>query len=155
MSLHGGCMCGTVRYEISAPPLFVHACHCRDCQRFSGSAFVVLMGVPLDTFALTGEVTRVTNPTPSGAGYDAYQCPRCATLIWNKYHFVGAPLLAVRGGTLDDPSQAPPAYHIFTRSKQPWLTLPAEAIRFDGWLDPATAWPPATIERLRALGLGI
>ena len=54
MSLSGGCICGAVRYTINDGPLFVHACHCQDCQRFSGSAFVVLMGVAKAHFELTG-----------------------------------------------------------------------------------------------------
>ena len=148
MTLSGGCMCGDVRYELKNEPLFVHACHCADCQRFSGSAFVVLMGVDKLDFEWTGEITTVTNPTPSGAGYDANVCAKCATVIWNKYHFVELPIIAVRGGTLDDPSLAPPTYHIFTKSKQAWFEIPLGMREFEGWLEPTEAWSAETLKKI-------
>lgn len=148
MALTGGCMCGDVRYEIKEDPLFVHACHCSDCQRFSGSAFVILLGVAKADIEVKGELSTVTNPTPSGAGYDAKLCPNCATVIYNKYHFVDLPIVAVRGGTLDDPTLAPPSYHIFTQSKQPWLELPKNAKTFDGWLEPGEVWSAETLKKM-------
>ena len=154
MVLIGGCICGQVRYEIKDGPLFVHACHCSDCQRYSGSAFVVLLGVAKADFEVEGEVSTVTNPTPSGAGYDANLCPKCATVIWSKYHFVDLPIVAVRGGTLDDPTLAPPSYHIFTRSKQPWLELPNGASTFDGWLEPTKVWSAATLKKMDEMANG-
>ena len=152
MALEGGCICGKTRYTTSNDPLFVHACHCLDCQRLSGSAFVVLMGVVKSEFKLEGELTTVTNPTPSGAGYDAHLCAACATIIWSKYHFVVLPIIAVRAGTLDDPGLAPPQYHIFCRSKQPWVTLPSGVLEFEGWLDAGQAWSSETLSRMEALG---
>mgnify|MGYP000135376082 CR=1 FL=1 len=151
MNLTGGCICSAVRYELNEAPLFVHACHCSDCQRFSGSAFVVLLGVEKAVFNLTGTTEKVTNATPSGAGYDAHFCPNCSTIIWSKYHFVEAPLIAVRGGTLDEPGLAPPDYHIFTQSKQPWVILPEGMPAFDGWLEPEEAWSPETLKRMAEL----
>lgn len=151
MQLAGGCICGEVRYTIGQAPLFAHACHCKDCQRYSGSAFVVLLGVAKADFELEGELTTVTNPTPSGAGYDANLCQKCATVIWQKYHFVDLPVIAVRGGSLDEPSLAPPTYHIFTDSKQPWLELPQGDKSFPGWLDPNEAWSAETLQRMEEL----
>ncbi len=154
MALRGGCICNRVRYEINDEPLFVHACHCADCQRLSGSAFVVLLGVAESDFAIEGEISTVTNPTPSGAGYDANFCSRCATIIWNKYHFADLPIIAVRGGTLDDPALAPPAYHIFTRSKQPWFELPQNAPAFDGWLEASEVWSAETLKKMEEMAAG-
>jgi hypothetical protein len=114
----------------------------------------VLLGVERAKLSVEGTVTKVTNPTSSGAGYDAYGCPKCLTIIWSKYHFVELPLVAVRGGTLDDPGLAPPTYHIFTRSKQSWLELPKCAKAFEGWLEPAEAWSPETLKRLEELAEG-
>ena len=151
MSLSGGCVCGAVRYEITAGPLFVRACPCLDCQRFSGSAFVVLLGVEKSALHVDGSLTKVSDPTPSGAGYDAHVCPNCATIIWSKYHFVELPIVAVRGGTLDDPSLAPPDYHIFTRTKQTWFELPGYAKAFEGWLEPSEAWSAETLKRVEEL----
>ena len=151
MSLNSGFICGKVRYSMTSDPLFVHACHCLDCQRLSGSAFVVLMGVVKSDLKLDGELTSVTNPTPSGAGYDAHLCPSCATIIWNKYHFVELPIIALRAGTLDDPGLAPPQYHIFCRTRQPWVNLPQDALEYEGWLDADQAWSSETLRRMEAL----
>jgi len=154
MAFTGGCVCNQVRYEIKVEPLFVHACHCSDCQRYSGSAFVILLGVATADFRIEGELSTVTNPTPSGAGYDAHYCPQCATVIWSKYHFVELPIIAVRGGTLDDPNLAPPAYHIFTRSRQRWVELPKEAPAFDEWLEPAEVWSAETLKKIEEMATG-
>ena len=151
MQLHGGCICTNVRYTINQEPLFVHACHCSDCQRYSGSAFVVLVGTAKDDFEVDGELTKVTNPTPSGSGYDANLCPKCATVIWQKYHFVDLPIIVVRGGTLDDPALAPPTYHIFTDSKQPWLELSDSEKTFPGWMEANEVWSPKTLQRMKEM----
>jgi len=151
MALTGGCICGKVRYEIKDDPLFVHACHCTDCQRFSGSAFVVLLGVVKADFEVHGETSTVTNPTPSGSGYDAHFCPNCATIIWSKYHFVDIPVISLRGGTLDETEMAQPAYHIFVRSKQPWVILPDDTPVFDGWLEPTEAWSKTTLNKIEEM----
>ncbi|MEM7469395.1 MAG: GFA family protein, partial [Pseudomonadota bacterium] len=68
----------------------------------------MLFGIERDNFEVEGKIAKVTNPTPSGAGYDAHMCSQCATVIWSKYHFVEVSVIAVRAGTLDDPSLAPP-----------------------------------------------
>jgi hypothetical protein len=154
MTLAGGCVCNGVRYEIKDDPLFVHACHCTACQRSTGSAFVVNLGVAKADFSIEGETLTVTNPTPSGSGYDAHFCPNCATVIWSKYHFIDVPLIAVRGGTLDDPNLAPPTYHVFTGSKQPWVILPNDALAFDGWLEPSEVWSKTTLKKLEDMARG-
>ena len=151
MALVGGCVCGAVGYEILSEPLVVLACHCTDCQRSTGSAFVVNIGVPKADLRVEGELTTVTNPTPSGAGYDANYCSACATVIWSKYHFIEIPMVAVRGGTLDDPFAVQPTVHIFTVSKQPWVNLPDGALSFPGWLDPETALSERSRARMAAM----
>lgn len=70
MALYGGCACGQVRYQINDDPLFTHACHCEDCQRRTGSAFVVHLVVAENDFEIDGITRRVTLPTGSGAGCD-------------------------------------------------------------------------------------
>ena len=65
--LEGGCACGRVRYRLNAPPMFVHCCHCRDCQRQTGSAFVINALIETDRITiLSGEVHPVAVPTDSG-----------------------------------------------------------------------------------------
>ena len=126
--LEGGCACGAVRYRLASAPMFVHCCHCRDCQRQTGSAFVLNALIETDRIALlAGAPEPVAVPTDSGRPHDIYRCPACQTALWSDYG--GRPTLRfVRVGTLDEPAALPPDVHIYTRSKLPWVALP-EACR--------------------------
>jgi len=149
--LEGGCACGAVRYRMTSAPMFVHCCHCRDCQRQTGSAFVLnalieAARAPL----LAGEPRRFEMPTDSGRPHGIYRCPACGTAIWSEYGGVES-VRFVRVGTLDDPRALAPDVHIYTRSKQPWLTLPEGVPAFEAYYDAKTLWPAASLERRRAL----
>ncbi|MEM7255333.1 MAG: GFA family protein [Pseudomonadota bacterium] len=147
MSLTGGCACGAVRYQISQPPLFSHACHCTDCQRTTGSAFVINLVVVQTDLAVEGDMRAASLPTDSGTGYDLHFCSACATVLWCQYGFHQVPIVAVRAGTLDDTSAIRPAAHIFVRSKQPWVRLDSNVPAFDEGYDRTKAWPAASLER--------
>ncbi len=112
----GGCACGQVRYRMTSEPMFVHCCHCRDCQRQTGSAFVLNALIEAD------RVTRLE----------------------------GAPE-PVPVGTLDDPSALAPDVHIYTRSKLPWVVLPAGVPAFEAYYEMSTLWPAASLARRRMI----
>src|SRR2546421_10656760 len=102
MNLQGGCSCAAVRYTLTASPLIVPACHCRDCQRITGSAFVINIWIErkfVET-ARTPKSFRLKGGT--GAAHDVFFCADCGTYLWSKYHPVGDHLF-VRAGTLDNP----------------------------------------------------
>jgi hypothetical protein len=146
----GGCACGSARYRLESPPMFVHCCHCLDCQRQTGSAFVLNAIIETDRIALlTGEPEPVAVPTDSGRPHDIYRCPRCRVALWSDYG--GRPKLRfVRVGTLDEPSSLSPDVHIFTRSKLPWIRLPDGVPAFEVYYDMKTLWPAESLERRRA-----
>ncbi len=148
--LRGRCACGAVRYELSSGPMFVHCCHCLDCQRQTGGAFVLNALIETDRIVvLEGEPAPVRVPTDSGRPHDVYRCPCCQTALWSDYG--GRPgLRFVRVGTLEDPSALPPDVHIFTRSKQPWVGLPAEVPAVDVYYDMQSLWPAESLARRRA-----
>ena len=151
MALTGGCACGRVRYTITDQPMFTHACHCLDCQRTTGSAFVVHHLIAHDELEIEGE-TRMTHlPTGSGAGCDLHFCPECGAYVWVRYLYHPVDAIAVRGGTLDEPRALPPQAHIFVRSKQPWLDLPADAPQFTEAYDRAVVWPAASYSKYENL----
>ena len=103
-------------------PLIVHACHCRDCQRLTGSAFVINLWIEEACVERQGPEPRVFRAEGgSGRPHEVFSCPSCATQLWSRYHGSGATLF-VRGGTLDAPDSVTPDIHIFTRSKLPWMT---------------------------------
>lgn len=117
--LTGGCLCGAVRYVITAPPLSVAYCHCRLCQRASGAPVVNWATVTADTFRVTqGQVARYCSSAKAERGF----CARCGSQILFQYT-EGPAELDVTVVTLDDPATLPPQYHIWTSSQQPWLIM--------------------------------
>jgi hypothetical protein len=146
---HGGCACGAVRYALQSAPMFTHCCHCRDCQRQTGSAFVLNALIETDCISLHhGEPAPFRMPTSSGHPHDIYRCVACGTALWSDYGG-RAGLRFVRVGTLDEPDRVAPDVHIFTRSKLPWIGLPAETPTFEIYYDARRLWPAAALERLR------
>lgn len=150
-SLNGGCACGAVRYRLDAAPMFVHCCHCRDCQRQTGSAFVLNALIEAERVALlSDDVAAVTMPTDSGRPHRVFRCRLCGTAMWSDYGGIGA-LRFVRVGTLDDPAALPPDVHIYVRSKLPWVALPAGVPAFEAYYSSRELWPAASLERRRAI----
>jgi len=145
----GGCTCGAVRYRLASDPLFVHCCHCLNCQRQTGSAFVINLLIEADRVELlAGEPRPVDVPRDDGSKQRIYRCPTCQVAVFSEY---GRPeVWFVRAGTLDDPSGVTPDVHIYTRSKVSWVTLPEGASAFEVYYDTKALWPPASLERLRA-----
>jgi len=149
-AMEGGCACGQVRYRLRSGPLFVHCCHCKDCQRQTGSAFVLNALIETDRVEATGQTTLFKMPTDSGRPHDVARCPECGTAVWS--HYGGLHVLRfVRVGTLDDPTALPPDVHIYTRSKQPWVALPPEVPAFEAYYNSKTLWPAESLERRRAI----
>jgi hypothetical protein len=150
-NLEGGCTCGAVRYRLASPPMFVHCCHCRDCQRQTGSAFVLNALIEADRVALlSGNTEMVAVPTDTGRGQKIYRCPSCKIAVWSVYGGVDK-LRFVRIGTLDDPAALTPDVHIYVRSKLPWVTLPDGVPAFEAYYDSKKLWQPASLERRRAI----
>ncbi len=117
----GGCQCGAIRYEITKTPQLVYACHCRDCQRLTSSAFSMGMIVPENAFRLSGiEPRALQRLADSGRISTRWVCPECGSWIARPAR---DDLIRVRGGTLDDTSWLRPTRHIWASRKQPWVTF--------------------------------
>jgi hypothetical protein len=152
MSWEGGCTCRFVRYRMSSKPLFVHCCHCRWCQRETGSAFALNALVEADRVELlAGEVDVVMTPSNSGKGQKISRCPRCRIALWSNYGGAGDTIRFVRVGTLDDPDAFPPDIHIYTASKQPWVVIPPGARAVAEYYRASQEWPQESLERRAAL----
>jgi hypothetical protein len=149
--MNGHCACAAVRYRLTTEPMFVHCCHCLDCQRQTGGAFVINALIETDRIeVIAGAPMPVAVPTNSGRPHDIHRCPDCQTALWSNYG--GRPSLRfVRVGTLDEPHTIVPDVHIFTRSKVPWVTLPEGTPAFEVYYDMATLWPKASLDRRRAI----
>jgi hypothetical protein len=144
----GGCSCGAVRYRLTSDPLFVHCCHCLNCQRQTGSAFVINALIETDRVELlAGEPEPV--PVPRGTKTQKiWRCPACQIAVYSQY--TRRATRFVRVGTLDDPASLEPDVHIYTRSKLPWVVLPEGVPAFRTYYDPEKLWPAASLERLAA-----
>ncbi|MDP6473582.1 MAG: GFA family protein [Alphaproteobacteria bacterium] len=150
----GRCACGAVSYEIDRTPLIVHACHCSDCQRLTGSAFAINLVFEAKAVTTTsGAPESVKLDSPSGHPHEVFLCKACSTNLWSKYHAVPYEILYVRGGTLDDSSKMPRPVHIFTRSKQAWFKPPESARAFPGFYEVEDVWPAESLERLNEVAV--
>lgn len=146
----GGCSCGAVRYRLMSDPLFTHCCHCLNCQRQTGSAFVINLLIEADRVEVFAGVPEpVDVPRDDGSTQRIFRCPTCQVAVFSLY--TRPDVRFVRAGTLDDPSGVVPDVHIFTRSKLDWITLPASVPAFDVYYDRTALWPVASLERLDAL----
>ncbi len=152
LAMDGGCTCRAVRYRMTSLPMFVHCCHCRWCQRETGSAFALNALIEADRVVLLqGSTETVLTPSASGKGQRIVRCPTCRIALWSHYAGAGDAVKFVRVGTLDNPDRMPPDIHIFTSSKQPWFILPPGTPAVSEYYRSAEHWPQESLARRRAL----
>jgi hypothetical protein len=118
----GGCLCGKVRYSANAEPVFVGVCHCRDCQKFSGSAFSVVVALPKAALSVQGNVSTFKKPGDTGKMTERRFCPECGSPVVEEVA-VMPDVVMIGAGTLDDASWVKPGMQIYCSSAQPWVEL--------------------------------
>lgn len=128
-SLTGGCSCGRVRLNANAEPTFVAVCHCRACQRASGSAFAMIVALPADALHVTGEVTTYDSKGDSGRSVHYRFCPNCGSPVSSNVDVIPDTIM-IRAGILDDPSRVKPGMEIYCDSQQTWVALAGDMQRF-------------------------
>ena len=150
--LEGGCTCRAVRYRMLTPPMFVHCCHCRWCQRETGASFALNAMIEAERVVVRSGVPQVVaTPSASGKGQSIWRCPTCWVALWSNYAGAGPAIHFVRVGTLDRPDVLPPDIHIFTASRQPWVVLPQGTPAVAEYYDRADYWPAESITRRAAV----
>jgi hypothetical protein len=150
--IEGGCTCRAVRYRMESKPLFVHCCHCRWCQRETGTAFALNAVIESDRVTLLqGELEVIDTPSLSGKGQKIVRCAACRVAVWSHYAGAGDAVRFMRVGTLDDPDRLPPDIHIFTSSKQPWVVLPPGTPAVPEFYNRNEHWPKESLERRKQL----
>ena len=120
--LAGGCQCGAVRYAIVGERPDVYACHCRECQKQSASAFGMSLPVKADDFTIDGPLESWERGTDLGTRTRCFFCPRCGSRLYHRSSRTDA-TVTVKGGSLDDTSWLKPVAHIWVSRKQPWIAL--------------------------------
>jgi hypothetical protein len=125
----GGCMCGAIRYECSTEPIIMGNCHCRDCQRATGTAFAAAMLVPRNAVTIAGDVKYYDVTGDSGSIVSRGFCPTCGSRLFSKPPI--PELMGIMAGSLDAPSEFQPGMDCYTVSAQPWDYLNPDLPKFD------------------------
>jgi len=131
----GTCQCGKVRYTVSREPIVTVACHCRDCQKLSASAFSITIVIPRDAFELvSGELAVFERPTDAGGVAVCYFCSICGNRVYHE-NPEKPEFIRLKPGGLDDTSQIRPQAHVWVSRAQPWFVFPEGVPVFDGQPD--------------------
>ena len=123
--IHGSCQCGQVQYELLEPPLFVAACHCKECQKLSTSAFSITAMVNADSVRFQGEMQEWSRLADSGNVSAAKFCTVCGNRMYH-YNPEDPYRLKLKPANLDDTSIIQPTMHIWVSEKQDWFAIPED-----------------------------
>ena len=150
--LTGRCACAAVRYRLDRPPMITHACHCRYCQRVSGSAFGLNAMIESEAIKVLGmiEPEIVATPSTMEGGQKLHRCPACKLALWSNHPLLGTKIAFVFTGTLDEPWRLTPDIHCFTETRHPWVILPEGVPASAGNYDERELWSPETVARIEA-----
>ncbi|MFK8049925.1 MAG: GFA family protein [Halioglobus sp.] len=130
MSRTGSCQCQHIRYTVEGDPLMTYACHCKDCQKRTGSAFSMGTIFPLSAITVTGQLSSWERTSDAGDSNTRMSCSKCGNIIYG----VGSAtpeFIKLQTGTLEDTSDIHPDAHIWTKSSQPWVAIPDSAIQHE------------------------
>jgi hypothetical protein len=133
--INGGCSCGQLRYSGNAEPVFTGVCHCKNCQKESGTAFNVVVAVPTASLSITGPAKTYAAKGDTGNENNRKFCSNCGSTILSEPALM-AGVAIVRAGTLDDPSWLKPSMEIYCDSAHPWVQLGGGMQRFGGMPQP-------------------
>jgi hypothetical protein len=129
-TITGGCLCGAVRYTAEADPTAATVCHCRDCQKFTGSAFAALVRAAKTDVKIAGPLKTFTSIGGSGNPILRHFCPECGSSIAEESGAAArAGIIILNVGTFDDPSLAKPGREIFRDDALPWLHVDGDIPR--------------------------
>jgi hypothetical protein len=123
--LTGGCICGAIRYECDADPVAMLNCHCRDCQRVSGSGYAAILAVPKTAVRVQGEPRFYKTIGESGRAVERGFCAICGSPVLGYLERL-PDVMVLRAPSLDDPARFKPTMDIFTESAWPWDAMAAE-----------------------------
>jgi hypothetical protein len=129
MRIEGGCLCGKVRYSAEAEPVFVGVCHCKNCQKGTGTAFASVVGLPKPVLTVQGALKTYADRGDSGKALYRRFCPECGSSVMDEAEAMPN-VVMIMTGTLDDASWVKPAMEIYCDSAQPWVSLGGERQRF-------------------------
>lgn len=131
MTSSGSCQCGSISYQVEDKErLLTYACHCKDCQKRTGSAFSMTSLYPIEALSIDGELSVQELTSSKGIDKKRFSCSKCGNLIYS----IGSDLagfIKLQTGTLDDTSSLMPEAHLWARSIQPWISLPTSSPQYE------------------------
>ena len=149
--VEGGCDCRSIRYRLETTPLVVHLCHCKWCQRESGTAFALNAMIESDRITLLPDSTKsplkTDVPSESGSGQTIHRCPDCRVAVWSNYGDPDDLIRLLRVGTLDRPEVCPPSIQIYVESKLPWVGLVEGVPVREKYYKSDEVWSKESLER--------
>lgn len=120
MDLTGGCLCGAVRFRITAAPLVAYYCHCKNCQKRSGAPVSAAASFAAEAVTFTaGKPKTIASNSP---GLVRLLCGACGSILGLRPR-ENAALVSIRLGCLDQPARVAPTLHIHTSSQVPWFEI--------------------------------
>jgi hypothetical protein len=125
----GGRLCGRVRYSATADPAFVGVCHCTHCQKQTGTAFSVVVGIPKSAKSVKGSLKVFHDRGDSGQAVERNFCPECGSPIFSDLAVMPG-VTFIKAGTLDDTSWLDPKVHVYCDSAQHWSSIPEGSHKF-------------------------
>ena len=128
-NLTGACLCGRIRYTASGEPAFSGVCHCRNCQRYTGSAFETVIAFPTASVSVQGELKTYNDTGDSGNSVRRRFCPNCGSGVIAEVDVMPG-LTLLLAGTLDDPAKFTPTMDVYCSSAQPWVHASGERTQF-------------------------
>lgn len=127
--MSGACLCGAVKYACTATPIFQFNCHCRDCQRCTGSAYAPILFFPKEAVEITGLVKYFESTGRTGTRISRGFCPACGSQLFAKLERM-PDYFSIRAGTLDDPALYQPRADIYVSQASHWDTMNVELPKF-------------------------
>lgn len=126
----GGCLCGSIKYSFQGAPVMTGVCHCRDCQKQTGTSFSIIQGVPREALKVTGTPKVIATRGISGGAVQRHFCGDCGSPLYSLVDEVPA-LAFLKAGTLDEVSTLAPQFQVWCSTAQPWLTIDPALPRFE------------------------
>lgn len=131
MTMTGQCLCGAVCYSISGEPQMEGVCHCKNCQRQSGSSYSVLFAIANDQLTVEGEMTTYEDTSDTGNTVERHFCGKCGSPLFSTLPAQPG-MTFVKAGTLDDTSHLNPQVHFWTKSSQNWVEIDSGLAQIPG-----------------------
>ena len=122
--IRGGCLCGALRYEATAEPIFAGLCYCADCRKASGSGFIPFLGFRAADLVIAGDVRQSHVPSASGTVATRNHCAQCGGLVFGGIHGESDEH-TIYAGSLDDPARFRPTIALFVRDRPAWAEVKA------------------------------